>query len=105
MLPYPPSGFECEYKNCCPHLNRISTTWVFKEYRRAVQKYGELWAVINDLDAQLQCANARIGALEEQKPEVQAKHRALQEGQFKFIHTLISQDTPTAQAALYKTPP
>lgn len=83
VRPYPPLGFECAYKDCCPHLNRISTAWVFREYRRIETNRAQLWRIIEEQDLQLKEANQRIAALEKEKAQVQAKYLAVHQRQFK----------------------
>ncbi len=83
MVPYPPVGFVCEYKDCCPHLNRISTSWVFNQYQRLEYNHGRLHAIIDELDGLVSKADERIAELEREKAELEAKYRALQQKQFK----------------------
>lgn len=83
MDPYPPTGFVCQYKSCCPHMNRMSTSWVYSQYRRLEFSQGKLWAAMNDLDRQLGQANRRIAELERQKAQLEAKYRTLHQSQFK----------------------
>lgn len=87
MHPYPPVGFVCEYKDCCPHLNRISASWVFNQYQRLEYNHGKLHAIINELDGLVSKADKRIAELEREKAELAAKYRALQQKQFKAAKT------------------
>jgi len=83
LEPYPPSGFVCEYKSCCPHMHRISASWVFSQYQRLERNHGKLWNTIDELDGLLKQANKRIAKLEAEKAQMEAKYQALQRGQFK----------------------
>ena len=81
--PYAPTGFECEYKNCCPHMNRISTSWVFGQYQRLELLHGKLWVTIDELHGLLGEAEKRIAQLEREKAELEAKYRSVHQRQFK----------------------
>ena len=41
--PKPPWDFECPYQHSCPHLEGLSTQWVWKEYQRSDQEHLEQW--------------------------------------------------------------
>ena len=51
--PYPPQDFECLYKDSCPYLDGLSTTWVLGEYRRADDVYQEHLRIIDGFDGEL----------------------------------------------------
>ena len=80
---YPPHGFTCPYTDNCPHLDELSTTWVFENYQRADEVYHEHLEIIDILRADLDAAQKQIRALEKARAELQAKHTALHRKQFK----------------------
>ena len=80
---YPPYGFRCPYTHHCPHLDGLSTTWVFEEYRRADEVYDEHLRIIDVLDARLGAAPKQVRILEKENAELKAKNTALHRRQFK----------------------
>ena len=80
---YPPYDFVCPYRDNCPHLDGMSTTWVLGEYRRGEKTYNEHLRIIDVLDEQLRTALNRIRKLERELAELRAKYQALHQKQFK----------------------
>ncbi len=80
---HPPYGFSCPYTDHCPHLEGLSTTWVFEGYRRAEEVYDEHLRIIDVLDARLNAALKRVRILEKENAELKAKNTALHRRQFK----------------------
>jgi transposase len=81
--PHPPDGFECAYRNACPYLDRLSTTWVYGEYRRFCDGYPEQLRILDHFQEALQGSRERIRALEKENAELNAKLQALHQRQFK----------------------
>jgi transposase len=81
--PYPPDDFECLYKDSCPYLDGLSTTWVLEEYRQADDVYQEHLRIIDDFDGQLKLRDERIRMLERENAQLKAKLQALHHRQFK----------------------
>jgi transposase len=80
---YPPPGFECPYRDACPYLDELSTTWVFGEYRRSYDVYQEHLRIYDDLQEALQAKGDRIRILERENAELKAKYQAIHQRQFK----------------------
>src|ERR1700730_3245046 len=40
-----PIGFECPYRHNCPHLERMSTTWVMEQYQEAFELRSQMEAM------------------------------------------------------------
>ena len=80
---YPPYGFTCPYTHRCPHLDGLSTTWVFEEYQRAEEAYQEHLRIIEVADARLNAALKQVRMLEKENAELKAKNTALHRRQFK----------------------
>lgn len=79
----PPYNFECEYQHNCPHLEGLSTQWVWSEYLDSSIRDQEKWQIIDELDAQLEQAKKHIRELERKNSELKAKLHALHQKQFK----------------------
>jgi len=82
-LLYPPQGFECLYRDSCPYLDGLSTTWVLGEYRRADDEYQEHLQIIDHFYAGLKVRDDRIRVLERENAQLKAKLQALHHRQFK----------------------
>jgi len=67
----------------CPHLNGLSTTWVFGEYERADDVYHEHLRIIDNFRDALEDRDDRISILERDNAELKAKYQALHQRQFK----------------------
>jgi transposase len=80
---YPPYDFTCPYTDNCPHLNGLSTTWVFGEYQRADDVYHDHLRIIDNFRAALEDRDTRIRVLERDHAELKAKYQALHQRQFK----------------------
>ncbi len=80
---YPPYGFSCPYTDHCPHLDGLSTTWVFEEYQRADEAYHEHLRIVDVLDARLNAALKQMQLLKKENAELKAKNTALHRRQFK----------------------
>ena len=78
-----PWDFECTYRHCCPHLQGLSTKWVFEEYQRSHDEHLEHWKVRDIQQKKLEKALEYIGKLERENEEVKAKLKALHQRQFK----------------------
>ena len=81
--PYPPHDFACPYRDSCPDLDGLSTTWVLGEYRRAEDVYQEHLRIIDAFYDDLKTRDERIRLLERENAELKAKLQALHHRQFK----------------------
>ena len=91
---YPPYDFQCAYKNACPHLDLLSTTWVLGEYRRGDDQYDEHLKIIDIFDARLKDRDERLRILERENSELKAKLTMLHQRQFKPNKKKDSGDSP-----------
>jgi hypothetical protein len=80
---YPPRDFQCSYKNSCPHLDLLSTTWVLGEYRRSQNNYQEHLQIIDRFNDRLKDRDERIRVLERENSELKAKLKMVHQKQFK----------------------
>lgn len=80
---YPPWNFDCQYKGCCPHLEYLSTQWMWEQYQSSPEEGWEHWRVRDELSRELDQALRYIGELEKENEELKAKLKALHQKQFK----------------------
>jgi transposase len=81
--PDAPYGFQCQYTHRCPHLNGLSTTWVFENYERADEQYQEHLRIIDLLRDDVETRDKRVRVLERENAELKAKLVAIHQRQFK----------------------
>ena len=80
---YPPWSYQCLYKDCCPHLEGLSTHWVWEEYQRSHDQYLEHWQICDRLQENLEKARRVIKELEEENEDLKIKLTALHRKQFQ----------------------
>jgi transposase len=88
---FPPRDFVCPYKDNCPDLAGLSTTWVLGEYRRGEDSYQEHLRINDLLDQRLDSALKRNRVLERELAELRAKYQTLHQKQFKPNKKAISE--------------
>ena len=62
-----PSGYDCPYRRACPHLEGLSTRWVFEEYQKMPLRESDLHNDLEALDAENREYRRQIKALETEK--------------------------------------
>lgn len=100
-----PWNFKCPYEHCCPHLEGLSTQWVWEEYQHSDDENLEHWKARDDLGEDLEKALTRNAALEKENEELKAKLKALHNRQFKADKKpspKSSKESDNAQPALKK---
>ena len=70
---YPPYDFTCPYTDNCPHLDGLSTAWVFGEYRRADDTYHEHLRIIDNFYDDLKAMDEQIRVLQRENAELQSQ--------------------------------
>ena len=79
----PPGKYHCPYEHHCPHLEGLSTHWVWSEYQRSAPRDWERYHII-DLQAQeLNDAHGLIQQLKKENEQLKAKLYAVHRRQFK----------------------
>jgi len=74
-----PAGFDCPYKNACPHLEELSTSWVFSTHQQQWRLEGQIRALERDAE-QLQNEKEE---LRNERDQIRAQFTALHRRQFK----------------------
>ena len=95
MYHQPPWNYDCIYKNCCPHLQGLSTTWVFNEYQQSSMEHLDHWKIRDEQQEELEKANAYIKELENKNEALKAKLKALHQKQFKTNKKVKQHDSTT----------
>ena len=67
-----PFNYDCPYQHCCPHLEGLSTQWVFEEYQCSDDEHFEHWKLRDDQQEQLEKSLAYIDEL---RAKLEALHR------------------------------
>lgn len=75
--------FFCPYRHGCPHLEGLSTQWVWERYCQAAGLECQYEYVIKQLNEQLLAADAENRLLQEQNQQLRAQLAALHRRQFK----------------------
>ena len=78
-----PWDFVCNYRHCCPHLQGLSTKWIFDKYQRSHDEHIDHWKVRDIQQQELENALGYIGKLEKENQELKARLKALHQRQFK----------------------
>ena len=77
-----PFGFECEYKNKCPHLG-MSTTWaklLIADFDKDAFRLGHMEAVYK---AEIKALEQEIGSLRKKNAELEARLKLEHSSKFK----------------------
>ncbi|RPJ11432.1 MAG: IS66 family transposase [Deltaproteobacteria bacterium] len=82
-LQQPPANYQCPYHNCCPHLQGLSTEFVFAEYQNSHWEHLDHWKARDELNELLEQMRGYTQELETQNAELKAKLTALHRRQFK----------------------
>lgn len=75
--------FVCPYRNGCPYLEGLSTSWVFAEYQRSGLLVCEYESQLEELTRQLDEAHLQNKQLEAENQRLKAQLHTLHRGQFK----------------------
>ena len=79
-LPPPPANYQCPYHTCCPHLQGLSTEFVFAEYQNFHWEHLDHWKARDELNELLEQMRGYTQELEAQNAELKAKLTALHRG-------------------------
>ena len=78
-----PRGFECPYQAACPHLDGLSTHWVWECYQEYPEERSRLLNQIDDLTRELKEAYREINDLASANDTLKVRLEQLHRGQFK----------------------
>src|SRR5919108_3415663 len=92
--------FVCPYRNGCPYLEGLSTSWVFGEYQQSGLLVGEYEWQLEQLTQQLDEAHRQNKQLEAENQQLKAQLHALHRRQFKARKAPVASDGggPSAHA-------
>ncbi len=82
-MAYPPHDFKCPYEHTCPHLDFLSTRWVFSEYQYGQDEYQEHLKIIDRFQESIQERDEQIRKLTRENAELKAKVKMMHERRFK----------------------
>jgi len=82
-LPLPPANYQCPYQRCCPHLQGLSTEFVFAEYQNSHEEHLDHWKARDELNELLEKMRSYTQELETQNAELKAQLTTLHRRQFK----------------------
>jgi hypothetical protein len=80
---HPAWDYQCPYRHNCPHLQGLSTQWVWEEYQRSHDEHLEHWKIRDVQQEELEEALCYISKLEQENEALKAKLKALHQRQFK----------------------
>src|SRR5215475_15637671 len=91
--------FVCPYRNGCPYLEGLSTSWVFEEYKQSGFLVGDYESQLEQLREQLDEADRRIRQLEAENHQLKNQLHTLHRRQFqgRKAPALAQPDCPLAQ--------
>lgn len=78
-----PANFQCPYQLCCPHLQGLSTEFVFAEYQNSSWEHLEHWKARDQLNGLLDQMRGYTQKLETENARLKAQLAALHQRQFK----------------------
>ena len=82
-MPYAPYDYNCPYKNACPHLDWLSTTWALESYRRGEETYEEHLRIVDNFYNSNEELRKRVRELEKENAEIKARLKLAHQKQFK----------------------
>ena len=82
-LQLPPANYQCPYQRCCPHLQGLSTEFVFAEYQNSHEEHIDHWKARDELNELLEKMRSYTQELETQNAELKAQLTTLHRRQFK----------------------
>ena len=70
-----PIGFECPYRHNCPHLDRMSTTWVMEQYQEAFELRSQMEAMEKRYQQRIAELEKALFERDEKIAQLQLDHR------------------------------
>lgn len=74
-----PEGWECPFRHNCPHMEGLSTTWMFSEYQEASGREHEHWLIRESMaaenDALRKTNSEQAGRIREPEAQVTLLHQ------------------------------
>jgi len=82
-----PDDFCCPYRDGCPYLEGLSTSWVFARYQEVAGTQCHYEYQLEELQKELDAQRGQRKQLELEKQQLQAQLHALHRRQFKGRRT------------------
>jgi transposase len=79
----PPEGFRCPYRDRCPELEELSTSWIFKEYQRSKIREHEYWWVREEMSAEIRGLEKNVRQQAAEIDRLTAENQHLHRSHFK----------------------
>ena len=79
----PPWGFTCPYEHHCPHLEGLSTQWVFSEYQRSHAREHAHWLSREEMAEENRNLLQTLRKQEEEIDQLRAENKRLHQQRFK----------------------
>ena len=79
----PPNGFVCPWRDRCPELGHNSTTWIFAEYQRSIQREHEHSRIRDEMSAEIRGLEAVVKEQAKEIDRLTAENKCLHQSHFK----------------------
>jgi transposase len=91
-----PIGFSCPYRHRCPHMENLSTTFLFEEYHRAREREHKAELRRREMDAEMDFLRLALQAAERENERLKAQISRLQAARFKPNQPVAKRRAPPA---------
>ncbi len=78
-----PWGFKCPFEHHCPHLQGLSTYWMFNEYQRSHVREHDHWLSREEMNEEISALHQTVREQEEELDQLRAENRRLHQKKFK----------------------
>ena len=78
-----PEGFACPWRDRCPHLEGLSTTWMFAERQRTVAREDKHWKIRDAMQGELDALEERVQKQAAEIDRLTAENKHLHQSRFK----------------------
>lgn len=78
-----PWGYQCPYQDACPHLEGMSTDWMWRRHQEDIWENHDLRRKVEELGITCRAHERSIGQLKKENAEFKAQWHALHQKQFK----------------------
>ncbi len=100
-----PIGFDCPYRHRCPHMENLSTTFMFEEYHRARAREHQAELRRQEMDAEMDFLRLSLQNAEREIERLQAHNKRLQTARYKPNQPVAKRRVPPAPQPPPDAPP